>query len=138
MASKTWVRRGSLGGRAREAVVRRMVRARRVFFAQGIEASDSRFWALERIARKHWRQPMSWAVVADEGESGTMLCRKRLMIGKAWGTTSAWQMPVPRIAAKMWRMLAWRSVLMMEGKIAEASTRASREFRTSVTLSSCS
>lgn len=40
------------------------------------------------------------------------------------------------MVAKMWRMLAWRSVLMTDGKISEASTRASREIATRATASS--
>ena len=48
----------------------------------------------------------------------------------------AWQAPVLRIVAKMWRMLAWRSVLMIGGNISEASTRASSEAWMTDTASS--
>ena len=40
------------------------------------------------------------------------------------------------MVAKMWRMLACRSVLMIDGKISEASTRASREIAMRDTASS--
>ena len=134
MESRARVMSGSCGTREREAVVRRMVHAKRVFLAQGRAVSDSLRWAWERMERKRWRQPRirSWVVVDCEeveikvGE--LRLWRKRLKTGKAWGTTLAWQAPVLRMLAKMWRMLAWRSALIMEGKISDASTRASREF----------
>ena len=133
MESRARVMRGSLGTREREAVVRRMVHAKRVFLAQGRAVSDSLRWAWERMVRKRWRQPRirSWLVVDCEEvvEVGELrLWRKRLKTGKAWGTTLAWQAPVLSMLAKMWRMLAWRSALIIEGKISDASTRASREF----------
>ena len=67
-----------------------------------------------------------------------MLVMKRLKIGRDWGTTVAWQEPVPRIVANMWRMQAWRSVLIIEGKTWAASTSAERAVVRRATASSLS
>ena len=56
--------------RARVVVERRMVRAKRVFFAQGREDSESRLWAWERMDSRRARVAcrrervlsLSWAV----------------------------------------------------------------------------
>ncbi len=55
--------RGSLGAKAGDAVVSRIVHARRVFLAQGCEASVSRRCAFDRIERKRSRQPRSCSVM---------------------------------------------------------------------------
>jgi len=95
---------GSLGARERDADVSRMVLAKSVFLAQGNEVSASRRWAWESMARKRWRHPRtkSQDTVADESK----LWRNRLKIGKAWGTTRAWQAPVLRMVAKTCSILA--------------------------------
>ena len=58
-----------------------------------------------------------------------MVWMKRRKMGRAWGTMEDWHTPVLRIVAKMWRMLAYRSVRMMLGNTSDASTRASRDSR---------
>lgn len=52
MASKQWFRRGEVGGMMRDVVVKRMVHAIKLFFAQGRADSVSRRCALARIERK--------------------------------------------------------------------------------------
>ncbi len=86
IASRARMIRGSLGMSEREAVVRRMVHARSVFFAQGREVSTSRRWAWASTERKRWRLPRARSRVLDDGEfalDGIRLCRKRLKTGKA-------------------------------------------------------
>lgn len=52
MASKQWFRRGEVGGMMRDVVVKRMVHAIKLFFAQGRADSVSRRCAFARIERK--------------------------------------------------------------------------------------
>lgn len=71
-------------------------------------------------------------------ECVAMLVTKRLSIGREFGTTDAWHEPVARIVAKIWRTQACRSVLIMEGKTSEASTRADKAVCRRATASSLS
>ena len=61
---------------------------------------------------------------------------KRRNIGSDFGTTSAWHTPVERIVLKMWRVQAWRSARIIEGKTEVMSTREEKASRIRVMASS--
>lgn len=65
--------------------------------------------------------------VAVDIDGRVMPWMKRRNMGRAWGTTSAWQMPVARIVVKIWRIQARRSARMMEGKTEVTSTSEERD-----------
>jgi hypothetical protein len=130
---------GSVGSNAPAAELRRIVVAKIVFFSHASAASNSRPWACFNIARNFERVALSCVLLSlPVLEWSDRLVTKRLKIGKDWGTTVAWQGPVARIVAKMWRTQAWRSVLIIAGKTWEASTRAERAVLRRETASSLS
>jgi hypothetical protein len=93
---------GSLGEKADAAELRRMVVARMEFFSQARAASNSRCCAWRRMVKKRVRVARSCLLVSSVASAwGARLVMKRLKIGRAWGTTVAWQAPVPRMVAKM-------------------------------------
>jgi hypothetical protein len=98
---------GSLGSNAPAAVLSRIVVASIVFFSHASAASNSRPCACFSIAKNFDRVALSCVLLSlPVLEWSDKLVTKRLKMGKDWGTTVAWQGPVPRMVAKMWRTQA--------------------------------
>ena len=130
VSSKNLTTKGSLADNKLTPLVISTVHANSEFFTQGRALSDSRFWACMYIDMNRLKQPLScsWLASSDfVAFSAEMLLINRFRIGSDVGTTTVWQLGVPRTVAKMWIIQACRSVLMIDGKTSAASTRAFNE-----------